>query len=99
MSITDKFESMKPCVYCGAPWPDPVLEIEHRQDCSFNTNLFPVLDTDIEPHGFCCLRCSKPFEVGEFFTHIPFEDTSGHTHDEINEVACLSCAAKEALKL
>ncbi len=91
--------TMNPCIYCGAPWPDPVLDIEHRPDCPFNTYLFPVLAQDIEPHGFCCFRCGESFKVGEFFTHIPYEDESGHTHDEIVEVVCLSCAAKEELKL
>ncbi len=98
MSITDKFESMKSCIYCGAPWPDPVLEIEHLPTCAFKTRVFPVLEQDLV-HGFRCLRCSESFKVGEFFTHIPFEDESGHTHDDINEIVCLSCAAKEELKL
>ncbi len=90
---------MNPCIYCGAPWPDPMFEIEHLSDCASNTNLFPVLDQDLEPHGFCCLRCSEPFEVGEFYMQTPFEDESGHTHDEIVEIVCLSCSAKEELKL
>jgi hypothetical protein len=76
-----------------------MLELEHFPECASETNMFPVLKQDIEPHGFCCLRCGEPFELGEFFTYIPFEDANGHTYEDINEVACLSCAAKKELKL
>ncbi len=83
---------MNPCVYCGAPWPDPVLDIEHKIDCPSITNLFPVRVQDIEPHGFCCFRCGDEFEVGDVYTDVPHEDAEGHTHSNKFEVVCLSCA-------
>ena len=82
-----------PCVYCGAPCSDRDLEMEHRPDCASVTNLWPVIDQDVRPHGFGCLRCGHQFARGEFYTTIPYTDDDGHTHDGTSEVLCLSCAA------
>jgi len=84
-----------PCIHCAAPWPDRVLDIDHRSDCPFTTNLWPVLPQDIAPHGFGCLRCSAEFVVGDRYTRLPHNDDDGHTHDDIVEIVCLSCAAAE----
>ncbi len=84
---------MNPCVYCGAPWPDSILDIEHKTDCPSNTNVFPVRAQDVVPHGFCCLRYGVPFEVVDVYITIPHEDKDGHTDDMLVEVVCLSCDA------
>lgn len=83
---------MNPCVYCGADGPDPILDIEHQEDCPSITNLFPVREQDIEPHGFCCLRCGDPFKIGDVYTTIPYEDENGHIDNMMVEILCLSCA-------
>ncbi len=88
---------MNPCVYCGAPWPDPILDLEHKSDCPSITNLYPVRKQDVDPHGFCCTSCGEEFKIGDFYIGMPWEDASGHTDDVNVEVTCLSCAAKSIL--
>jgi hypothetical protein len=45
-----------------------------------------VRTKDIDPHGFCCIRCGLPFAVGDCYSQLS-EDA------EVVEVVCLSCAA------
>ncbi len=84
----------RPCVYCGEPCIDATEEMEHREDCASVTNLWPVIDQDLRPHGFGCLRCGHQFARGEFYTTVQHTDDEGHTHDGTSEVLCLSCAAQ-----
>ena len=86
-----------PCVYCGNECHDRDLEMEHRADCASVTNLWPVLDRALRPHGIGCLRCDHTFSIGEFYTRSPYTDEEGHTHDGGFEVLCLSCAAAVVL--
>ena len=82
-----------PCCYCGNECPDRMLEFEHRPDCAFETNLWPVIDQDLASgHGFGCLRCDHQFALGEYYTTVEYTDDEDHTHDGTVEVVCLSCA-------
>jgi len=71
--------------------------MEHKNDCASVTNLWPVLDRDVRPHGFGCLRCGHQFTRGECYTTVAYTDDEGHTHDGTSEVLCLSCAAAVVL--
>jgi len=87
----------KPCAYCGNECHDRDIEMEHKNDCASVTNLWPVLDQDMRPHGFGCLRCDVQFALGDVYTTVPYTDDEGHTHDGTSEVLCLSCAAAAVL--
>jgi len=83
----------RPCLHCGNERFDRDLEMEHRPECPSITNLWPVLDQDLaDTGGFGCLHCDHQFARGEFYTHAPFTDEEGHTHDGIYVIVCLSCA-------
>lgn len=82
---------MRPCIYCGAPWPDRVLDIDHDPDCPSVTNLWPVLPAEAA-EGFGCCRCGHVFAPDECYTTVATPDESGHTDEQVVEVLCLSCA-------
>lgn len=76
----------KPCRYCRVAWPCDV----HHVDCPSETNLWPVEERDIEPHGFCCVECAQPFAIGDHYTVVPLSRSNGVSY---GVVTCLSCAA------
>lgn len=80
------------CIYCGSPWPDPASGLDHHADCAYVTNLWPVLPSDIGPHGFSCTRCPTAFAVGDHYVRVPLDGA-----DRIFECVCLSCAAAAAV--
>ncbi len=83
---------LTPCIYCGAPWPHEYADIDHRPECPFVTNLWPILRQDVEPHGFGCCGCQTMFSVGDVYVQVPHTGDDGHTDDGIVEILCLSCA-------
>lgn len=84
-------------MYCGAPWPDEVLPIDHLPTCPSVTGLWPVRPEDVEPHGFHCAECCAPFVAGDFYVQVALEGEDGHTDPDVVEVLCLSCAAEAAM--
>ncbi len=74
-----------PCVYCGglANSPDTCA---HQRDCPSVTNRYPVLESDVEPYGFCCCECGLEFAVGDTYALAPMGESWV-------EVVCLPCLA------
>ena len=79
--------SVTPCVYCRAAWPDPDVDLVHLPSCPSLTNLYPVTERDLRPHGFACTECDHQFQLGESYTTLPLAGVA------IVEVVCLDCAA------
>lgn len=80
---------MNPCVYCGAAWPNPSVDIVHLPICGTLTNLYPVRDADLQPQGFGCTECGHQFRMGETYTTIPIVGAN-----DIVRIVCLDCAAR-----
>jgi hypothetical protein len=77
-----------PCVFCSR---FVMQGAEHADDCPSNTGLYPVLQQDLEPHGFGCTACGHQFELGEFYTHRPTGESGDGT--PVVSVVCMDCAA------
>lgn len=84
--------SPNPCVHCGRPWADPVVDIDHTADCAMVTNVYPV-DDDV----WGCVQCWHRFEPDESYTTVAMPDETGHVDDAILSVLCLSCASVAVL--
>jgi hypothetical protein len=73
------------CVYCYANCDkaDP----EHLIACPFSTNLWPVLQQDIDCE-LGCLRCGQRFILDDNYV----------VDDLNNEILCITCAIDDWIK-
>ena len=82
------------CVHCNADCYDD--DPEHAEDCPASTGVWPVREKDLLPCSNCghphnqmfCMDCREELKAGDRYMHRQVDD-------DVYEIICVGCAAKD----